>query len=62
MMTFEIILKNRKSIIEFDKKEIENAKERVVFFEGFKEKKNEYEEEFKNAIDNLYKIGNFKNE
>jgi hypothetical protein len=58
----EIILKNRKSIIEFDKKEIENAKEKIIFFQEFKDKKDDYQLEFKNVLNDLYKIGGFKNE
>ena len=56
----ELILKNRKSIIDFDKFQIDDAKNKTTFFEEFKINKIINEEEFKNKILKLHTINDFK--
>ena len=56
----DMILKNRKSIIEFDKFKIEDAKKQIIHFTKYNENKTYYEEEFLNKIKTLDEIYNYK--
>ena len=56
----EIILQNRKSIISFDKFQIEDAKKNIDFYNKFKEDKDKIENNFKNTINKISIINDFK--
>jgi hypothetical protein len=55
-----MILKNRKSIIEFDKFKIEDAKKQIIHFTQYNNNKTHYEEEYLNKIKTLDNIYNYK--
>jgi len=55
-----MILKNRKSIIEFDKFKIEDAKKQIEHFTKYNINKTYYEEEYVNKIKKLDEIYNYK--
>jgi len=56
----DMILKNRKSIIEFDKFKIEDAQKQIIHFTKYNENKIHYEEEYLNKIKTLDEIYNYK--
>ena len=56
----EIIIRNRKSIIIFDKCQIKDAEEKIKFFEDYRDNKLKYELEFKNNIEKIYLLQDLK--
>lgn len=56
----EIILQSRKSIIKFDKSQVQDAKENIQLYNEFKNNKIINEEKFKNSITNINIIYDFK--
>lgn len=56
----ELILKNRKSIIEFDKFKMNDATEKIIFYADFKNNKEFYENNFKNILNSISIINTFK--
>jgi hypothetical protein len=56
----ELILKNRKSIIEFDKFKMNDATEKIIFYTDFKNNKELYENNFKNILNSISIINTFK--
>jgi len=56
----ELILSNRKSIIEFDTIKIEDSNIKITFYEDIKSKNDEIISLFKENINHMYKIGEFK--
>ena len=56
----DMILKNRKSIIEFDKFKIEDAEKQIIHFTKYNENKTFYEEEYLNKIKTLNNIYEYK--
>jgi hypothetical protein len=57
----ELILSNRKSIIEFDTIKIKDSNTKIIFYEDIKSKSDEIISLFKENIKQLHKIGEFKN-
>lgn len=58
----ELILKNRKSIIELDKITIDDAKKNITFFEEHKKNSIINENNFKNSLLSVIKINEFKSQ
>lgn len=56
----DMILKNRKSIIEFDKFKIEDAQKQIIYFTKYNDNRIFYEEDFLNKIKTLDEIYNYK--
>jgi len=56
----ELILKNRKSIIEFDKFKMEDAINKISFYKDFKNNKELNETNFKNILNSIFIINTFK--
>jgi len=58
----ELILKNRKSIIELDKITINDSKEKIIFFEEHNKNSIINEDNFKNSLLSILKINEFKSQ
>ena len=56
----ELVLKNRKSVIEFDKYQLGDAQNKILLFEEFKKNKSNYELEFKNLLSDINIFDDFK--
>ena len=55
-----LILSNRKSLIDFDTIKIKDSTEKVRFYEDIKTKSDEFIAQFKSNINNIHIIGDFK--
>lgn len=58
----EIILKNRRSIIEFDKFQISEARDKITFYKDFLDNKNTNEDNFLKDINKVHYFIDFKND